>query len=222
MGLKQREQKTFANIISDGTIRVRTEETNPKAVRRDYELKNGIKGTKYELVYNELSGIITGVEFYDGEYGKSLNISVRDGEAKILLSVGMQSNYAEDIMKKMPALDLDKETIFKPYNFKDKKTGKLKRGVSINQGENKIMNFFSDADKNMLHNFPEFEKDKKYDTEDWKIYFIKTRKFLQKYIEDNIIPKIFAQNLNEAGIETKNIIVDREEEININDVPFGD
>jgi hypothetical protein len=188
MGLKAREAKIYANIISDGTIRVKTSETDPEAVRRDYELKDGTKGTKFERVYNELSGLITGISFYDGDFGKTLHVTVTDDEMPVILSMNMSSNYAEDLLKKIPSLDLLKPVVLKPYSFEDDKK-KLRKGISLVQNEKKITNFFYDvATKKVTNGFPEVEKDKKYDKDDWKIYFMTTRKFLEKFITDNICP----------------------------------
>jgi hypothetical protein len=188
MGLIKRERKTYANIISsDGTIRVPTVDTDPEAVRRDYELANGTKGTKFERVYHELSGIITGISFFYGDFGKALHVTVTD-EMPIILSMSMSSNYAEDLLKKIPNIKLDKTVILKPYSFEDDKK-KLRKGISVVQEDKKIQNFFYDAEKKtVLHGFPEIIKYKKYDKDDWKIYFMTTRKFLEKFVTDNICP----------------------------------
>lgn len=188
MGLKAREAKIYANIISDGTIRVKTSESDPEAVRRDYELKDGTKGTKFERVYNELSGLITGVSFYDGDFGKTLHVTVTDDEMPVILSMNLSSNYAEDLLKKIPNIKLDKPVTLKPYSFEDDKK-KLRKGISVVQEEKKITNFFYDAEKKVfLHDFPAINSEKKHDKDDWKIYFMTTRKFLEKFITDNICP----------------------------------
>jgi hypothetical protein len=217
MGLREREPKTYANIISDGTIRVKTSESDLKAVRRDYELKDGTKGTKFERVYHELSGIIEAIQFYEGDYGKTIHLVVKDGEEKIILSVGMQTNYADDLMKKLPSLDLTKEVTLKPYSFTDKEK-KLRKGISINQGGNKIKSFFHDAENKPLHGFP--VPDKKYtemDSDDWKMYFIQTKKFLQKFIEDNLL---LTFNDISKGLDIKEEIKTDEDEIKIDGIQF--
>jgi len=172
--------------VSDGTIRVKTTESNPDAVRRDYELRDGTKGTKFELVYNDLSGLITGISFYEGDFGKTLHITISDGEEKTILSLGIDSNYAEDLMKKIPNIKLDETVTLSPYSFEDDKK-KLRKGISVVQNEIKIKSFFYDTDKKeTLHGFPKVDKDKTYDKDEWKIYFMTTRKFLEKFITENI------------------------------------
>jgi len=208
------EQRTYANIISDGTIRIRCGENDPKAVKRDYELKDGTKGTKIERVYNELSGIITALAFYEGDYGKTLQVTVSDNEEEIVLCMNISTNFAEDLMKKLPNLNLDNRVIFKPYAFEDDKK-KLKKGISIIQGGQKIKSYFHDATNQPINGYPGLTKDiKEYDTDDWKIYFIGTRKFLQQYIESNIIPKL---QYTPAGETTDNVTSDI-----VQEAPFED
>ena len=69
----------------------------------------------------------------------------------------------------------------------------------MTQNDVKIDNFF--YDKTLKENIngypnPEFKKNKKtgevkpFDSDDWKIYFISARKFLEEYMTDNILPKM--------------------------------
>jgi len=192
MGLIAKEQRNFANIIADGTIRTKASEGEKGAVRRDYKLSNGEEGFKYEHVYHEISGYIDEISFWEGEYGKSMHICVNDGDESVVLSVSVQSNFADDIMKKLPNIDFTKEVVFKPYSFEDKETKKMRKGVTIIQGIEKINNYFIDAKKKKATNgFPEPEKSKKeMDNDDWKIYFMKSKKFLQKFIEENVSPLV--------------------------------
>lgn len=228
MGLSRRAQRVYANIISDGTIRVKTVESDPEAVRRDYELSNGDKGTKFERVYDELSGIITGVAFFDGEFGKTLHVTVTDDDGSIILSMNMATNYAEDLMKKLPALDLDKKVALRPYSFEDDKK-KLRRGISVVQDGEKVKSFFHDAENKPLYGFPEIIKDKVYDKDDWKIYFMQTRKFLQGYISERVCPKLVGSmgqvlTAEELGLQNGGQVVEAlpaDDEIQVDKVPFN-
>src|SRR3990167_11212594 len=76
-----KQERTFINVLSsDGTWRKGVKEGTPKAERRDYELKDGRKGTKFELVYSKFEGIITNVGIYEGDLFRSLHISLRSEE----------------------------------------------------------------------------------------------------------------------------------------------
>ena len=189
MGLQKRDSRTYASIISDGSIRVKTQETNPQAEKREYTLKDGTTGTKYELVFDSLSGIITGIQFFEGQFGKQLNVSFKDGDDEITLSMNLASNFAEDFLKKLPNIRLDEQVTVAPYSFEDDKK-KLRKGVTVYQGGDKLGNYFNDPKtKENTHGFPNPEKDyKEMDSDDWKAYFIKTRKFLQAFTEENILP----------------------------------
>lgn len=220
MGLTAREPRTYASIGADGTIRVKTSESDPLAVRRDYELRDGTSGTKWERIYHELSGTITDVSFRDGDYGRTLDVEVTDGDEKIILTINMATNYAEDLMKKLPRIDFLKEVVFKPYSFEDKNK-KLRKGISVYQGENKLASYFHDAENKPINDFPEVEEGKSYDSDEWKVYFIQVKKFLQKFIEENVIDLVFAANLqrtahgHDGGAEPK-----EEGEIKVDGIPF--
>lgn len=224
MGLTAREPKKYASVGADGTIRVKTSESDPIAVRRDYELRDGTKGTKWERVYNELSGMITDISFQDGEFGKTLQVTVSDDE-KVILTLNLASNYAEDLMKKLPNIDYFKEVVFKPYSFEDKKK-KLRKGISVYQNDVKIVSYFVDADGKPANGFPAPEEGKSYDSDDWKMYFIQARKFLQQFTEENIIDLVFAANVERTarGEEPKEPKEHKEPtddgKIDVDEIPF--
>lgn len=203
MGLINNEfDGVFANVISDGSIRVKVDEGTPGAVRRDYELADGTKGTKFELKYSEIVGKIVNVEFYEGDYGKNIITTIDDGKDKIALSLSTAGNFGEDFMKKLPNIDFGKEVRIVPYSFTDDKK-KIRKGITVYQEGNKITSFFSGKDNEPLHDFPQPEKTEGMDSDDWKIYFMQARKFLIKYLEENIIPDFVAvrQLADEMGGE---------------------
>lgn len=176
-------------LSSDGTLRMPVPEGTEGATVREYETSDGKKGVKHELVFNKLEGKITKVEFFDGEFGKLIQLTVTDDSGDVVLSVNTSQNYGEDLMKKLPNINFDLPVAFSPYSFEDDK-GKVRKGISIVQNDNKIQNFFYDPVKQKnINGYPDPEPGKEYDKEDWKVYFIQARKFLVKYTEDNIIPK---------------------------------
>ena len=202
MGLEKRDRSmTYAKIIADGSIRINSAESNPEAVRRDYELRDGTKGTKWELVYDNLRGHINDVEFEDGQFGVQLKLHISDSEgANIILAVPTAGKYADDILKKLPNVDYSKDVNLVPYSFLDDKN-KEQKGVSIYQDlgdvkPEKLTNYFYDsANKKSKDGYPDFPEDyKDFDKDDWKIHFIKCRKFLQKFTEDNVRPLILANS----------------------------
>jgi len=231
MGLKNTKfDGTYASIGADGSIRIPAQANEPGAVLREYELSDGTTGSKWEKIYTEISGKITGINFYDGDYGKVLNVILEDNDGKYSLSVSTQSNFAEDLMKKLPNIDLSSEVVIKPYSFDDKKTGKNRKGCSVIQGENKITNFFikdlEDGKYEVANGYPPVPN-QTMDKEDWKIYFLHARKFLVSFIEQQIIPmvtpidKVDAEVASmEADEEVPMAEEPSEEEISVKDIPF--
>lgn len=169
----------FLSILSDGTIRLSVPEGTEGAVRREYETSDGKTGVKHELVYTELSGMLTGVKFFEGDFGKLLQLTIEDvGEDPVVLSIGTASNFGEDLMKKLPGVDIEKPIVISPYSFEDEK-GKKRKGVTLSQDGNKLENFYYDkeAKKNKV-GYPEVKITKKMSKDDWKMYFLKVRMFL--------------------------------------------
>lgn len=192
-----RADKNYVSILADGTFRVVVPEGTEGAVKRDYETSDKLTGTKYELVFTEMSGIISKIAFFKGKYGNLLQLTISDGDEKPLtLSVQTSSNFGADLMKKLPNIDLDEYVCLVPYSFKDKVTAKERKGVTVYQGEEeneegemvraKIDNFFYDADKKKnLHKFPETPVAKKGKDINWKMYFMQVDEFLVDYITEN-------------------------------------
>lgn len=215
--LENKIEGRFVYVLSDGSIREKAEEGKPGAVRRDYEDSKGVKGTKYEYVYKSLSGQITGLSFQDGDFGLNLYVEVTDvgttdGEP-ITLVLKTDSSFGEDFMKKLPNIDLTKKVKLVPYSFLDEQQ-RAKKGISVFVDEEKIQGFFYDpVTKKELHGFPVVEGDRNgYDKDDWKVHFIKIRKFLVKYTEENVIPKLGKRDpMVRANIEV---------EIPAGDIPF--
>ena len=153
MGLNKRtDQKTFATILSDGSIRVKCDESTEGAKKREYETSDGTTGIKWELVYNSLSGIITNIEFEDGQFGEQMKVTISDDE-EIILTMGSSSSFADDLMKKLPSIDVLKQVEISPYSFTDDK-GKSRKGITLRQNDKKISNFFYDGEKN-INEYPE-------------------------------------------------------------------
>ena len=209
MALKPKEQKNILTVLSDGSIRLPVLEGTEGATKREIKDKqtNEVTQIKHERVFEELSGKITHISFYDGDFGKLIQLTIVDNvegeDQEYILSVATSSSFGEDIMKKLPAMNLAKEIVLRPYSFLGD-NGKSLKGVSITQDGVKIENHFYDKEKKKaLNGVPEPEGDiKKFDSDDWKIYFTKVRKFLVKNVEDKIIPEL----------DKKTIDIDKDED----------
>jgi len=193
MSLTLKEDRIFASVLADGKIHVTVPEGTEGAKVRKYKTSDDKEGSKTELVYTELIGKITKVDFREGEYGRQLQVTVEDGDEKpVVLSLSTSSNYGEDMMKKLINVDLNKVVKIVPYSFTDEK-GKSKKGITIWQhsdktGKNeKLGNYFYDAEaKKNINGYPEPKKLKKPLSKDqWKLYFGEAREFLVEKITEH-------------------------------------
>lgn len=175
MELKKNEVggKKFITVLADGKFHQTVPEGTEGAVVREYEDKEGVKQSKTELVFDEVSGVITKISFEEGDYGKSLILEI-DGDG--VVSLNTTSNFGEDVMKKLPNVNLSQSIRLVPYSFEE--AGKSRKGITIYQNDEKVQNHYYDTDaKKVSNGMPEFSGDKN-DKDDWKIYFMQVRKFL--------------------------------------------
>lgn len=229
---KAESLKTFATVISDGSIRVKVNENTPDAVQREYETPKGEKGVKWELVYQSLSGLINSLEIKETDYGQMLNLEV-DG---VVLSLQTDSSYAQDLMKKLPNIDMKQPVELSPYSFTGDNNRNM-RGITVMQNGLKIQSYFWDSENNQpLHGLPTVSKEESqgYGKDDWKVFFIGVKKFLVKFTLDNVVPKIpskeerFISGLDQAGLANPPAMdevpaemePDEVDGINVSEIPF--
>lgn len=207
MGLNEKVKRIYATVAAvDGSIRIAVDkpddidddvksyidENGKKVVRRDYELSDGTTGCKWEHVYKSITGMVKYVGLYDGDYGSQVSLTIADeGEEGIIMSLNCKQTFGQDVMKKLPNVDFTKEVDLRPYSFDDKETGKNKRGITIWQEGERVLNYFYDVDKKeVLHSFPVPEKAyDKMDSDDWVVFFVGVTKFLKAYTRENILPQ---------------------------------
>lgn len=208
--------------VIDGTFRTKVDANHPQAVMREYETREGAKATKYERVVNSLTGFIEDIIVRDSDFGKQLEVKLdKNAEGKNpILQFGVETSYGDDILKKLPAINYEKEVKIRPYAFTDD-DGKDVRGVAVTQliadEDVPVKNFFYDPEKKENVNgypIPDGNTDE-YSKEDWKIYFLQARKFVLAYIAEYVIPKVQTTKHEQSGAPDY-----PKEEINPEDVPF--
>ena len=175
---RQDQKGKFISVLADGKMHLNVPEGTEGAIKREYETSDGKKGSKTELVFTELSGIISGLKFWEGDYGVSLQVTVLDGEEEpVILSLNATQTFGEDFMKKLPNINLKKPVTISPYSFEDDKE-KKRRGVTVYQEDEKVENFYYDKDKKKNANgYP--SPAKKYTKKsEWKKYFQEANEFL--------------------------------------------
>lgn len=174
------------------------------AVKREYETSDGKKGVKYEILHKNLVGRITEVEFKDGSFGEQALIKFQNGKEKAIVTVTTSSKYFTDFAKKLPNVDLSKDVTFNVYDFESKE-GKQQTGVSITQEGVKVKGAYWDSEtKKSLKGFPNVSKSERadMDSDDWKMFFIKVKKFLKKEVLGITFPTYeYTDDSGSAGVD---------------------
>lgn len=164
------EGKPYLSIVG-GNIVQKVSADTAGARKREYELPNKQNGVKWELVYTSWTGKIFGITFKDTDYGEVCHIELDDA----VLSLNTASRYFQDLACKLFSGDLQKDFTFHPYDM-ETESGR-KTGISLQQGGEKLKNYFYDGEKN-LHGFPEVDKARATKKTYWKTYFIEVADFL--------------------------------------------
>ena len=158
------------------------------AVKREYDV-DGNKGEKWELHYKNLRGFITEMVFKQSDYGEMFSVKIEKDWEIDILTMWTDSRYFSDFWRKLKNIDLTKEVVMNPYDFEN--NWKQIRGLSITQEWNKIEDAYYDWEKkkalNWMPDVSEADR-KKYDKDDWKIYFTTVKKFLKSEIQKVELP----------------------------------
>jgi hypothetical protein len=190
MGLTGKVQKgniLYLSVVG-GNMAEASEEGVEGAVKREYETSDGKKGVKFEILHKDLTGFIVGVAFEDSRFGEKANIRIQKGTDVAQISFTTDSKYFIDFSRKLPNVDLSQEVTLNPYDFEPEE-GKRLTGVSMKQGGEKVADYYWDG-KKTRKGFPEVSKEerKDYDKDDWKMFFLKLKKYLKKEVQGLTIP----------------------------------
>lgn len=192
MLLNTKQDNKFVVILADGTLRLSVPEGTEGSVVRKFENSKGEKMIKHEMVYTELSGMITNISFRDGEYGKSLQLTISEnGEDDIVLSILTSSPFGEDMLKKILNIDMTKRVRLVPYSFLDDNS-KSRKGITVYQDGNKIKSYFQEGEGKETVNIngypdaPKAKAGKTISSDEWKLYYGQARLFMINFIEEKI------------------------------------
>src|ERR1700748_308909 len=112
----------YIGIKSDGLFHEKVEAGTEGAILREYELKDGTHGSKWELLYNDIKDVlITKVEFEDSDYGMNVLTTFTDGDNEVIWAEGVSTNFGTDWLKKLPNVNFAEKVSVKPYAFTDEK-----------------------------------------------------------------------------------------------------
>lgn len=168
------QNKTPYLKIFRGQLVQSVDHNTPNARYRAYELKDGAKGEKWELVYKNWGGVVQGITFKDTDYGEMCHIAFEDA----VLVVSTSSRYFSDIAAKLMNVDLGQPVSISPYDF-ETEDGKKKTGVSLTQGGEKVGSVYW-KDGKLSPDFPQVDqvKKEKMKANYWKVYFAEVEAFL--------------------------------------------
>lgn len=191
MKTEARETENYYNVLADGKFHCTVSEGTEGAILRKYETSAGTQGEKWEKQYQDLSGMITKVDTFDGLFGKNLLITLTDEEGSMIVSLSTASNFGEDMLKKLLNIDLTKEVKFVPYSFTDDK-GKSKKGITVYQDGEKVQSWFHSYDSvtkktTEIKGYPKAPKAKAgkvISSDEWKLFFMTARLFMIGVVEE--------------------------------------
>jgi len=191
MGLLQKEDKgRLLYMLSDGLLREQVDETTEGAKLRVVKDDAGnVKAEKWELTYPGITGFITGITQFDGDYGTNLLVGMKDeNDEEFTISLKASSMYGEDFMHKLPNVDFTKEITLKGYNF-ESDGGRKMTGITMTQDGEKLRNAFNykEDDKwvTPIEGYPTpDEKKPPKNSEAWKIFFATRREWVLEYLTE--------------------------------------
>lgn len=184
----------YLTIISDGKLHQVVPEGTEGAVLREGTLKDETTYSKWERVYNAVTGIITNASIVAGKFGKSFVLVLNDGShPTATLSLSVDSSFGEDMLKKFLSIDLSKPVRIVPYALPEANGKKGKKGITIYQDEKKIQSYFHSYDTESkistpLHGYPEVpvaKKGKTISPDEWKMHFMSAKLFMVEYIDEH-------------------------------------
>lgn len=216
-----------------GTLRTEVPSNHQDAVERKWEA-SGRTGVKYERILRALTGKVEGLAVYEGESDgrkfSNLNIILdanEDGKNPVV-SVGVSTRYARDLMHKLPSVDFDKEIRIRPFSFIPDGETKEVIGVEILQptklGEFDVKvqsHYFkrtAQGKTEYINGYPIMPKpyDEMTETER-KIYYLQTDAFLLEQFK-KLAERLESKAVNE--IDNGHIFNTPVDEINPDDIPF--
>ena len=194
-------------------------EDTPWATKREYETSDWAKKVKFEKYYKWVTWLIKGLEFRSTDFGEQFVITLYKEWQEVKISMPTDSNYFTDFAKKLPKINLDKEIRISSFEFESDK-GKKVKWFFISQDGVKVENdYYFDKDKKKTRNWmPEVDKkeSKNYDKDDWKMFFLKVKKFLKSEVEKKAKDIKPISHIEELPWDEK-----FDDEVSVEDLPFN-
>ena len=214
MGLQNYEGGKYITIYN-GKLTQRVQEDTQGAVSR----VNKNNKTVFEKYYDAFTGKLVGIKTQEGEYGKNWLFSFKDKEDVYNLQLGYSNNYAVNLIKMLPNVDLSKEMKVSPKS--EVKDGKTQTTLFINQDGKPVKHAYTKDNPNGI---PQWEQITVKGVKVWDN--TKQMLFLENMVMTEIVPKLEGVPVNEnKGGQTAQDDYDtlgtpENNEINPDDVAF--
>lgn len=171
--------------IWGGNLVLPAEPEEEGAVKRTWEDSDGNTKSKWEFREKDITGLITGLEFRDGNFWENLYIELTNQAEEICkIQIPTDSDYFRSFASQLKNIDLTEEVVFNSYDF-TWEDGKRRRGMSLQQDGKKVQSYYYDPDKKAsINGMPSVDKKeaKTYDKDDWKVFYLGVKKFLKKEV----------------------------------------
>lgn len=175
------EKKQFFNVQGHQFTQ-RATEGQAGAVMRKINKKDGTTKEVWEFLFRDLSGSIISVDLKVTDFGKQYEIILEDLDEKMILQLQLESGYSDTLLARLPNINIDEPVKLVPYSFVPDGQTRRKDGINVFQNEVKIVPAFTKENPNGM---PTVEKlaaagvmSETPDADEWKIFFMQTRKFL--------------------------------------------
>lgn len=111
------------------------------------------KGNKsYRKYHQGITGELDSVSIRDTNFGQELSISLKSADSQMYLNFALKdqkdfvdSNYAEDLISKLPNLEKGRTYTVNPFRFTPEGEKYDRTGVSVKQGDLKIERAFTNS-----------------------------------------------------------------------------
>lgn len=138
----------FTHKVKEGTL---------GAVYRKYVNPKGEIFHMYEIIYENVQGLISKMEVSDGKYGPQLQLVINNSGDFTKVYINLKTKYFTTLMYRLPNIDLTTPVYLKPYDFVGDKGGQI-AGITVMQDGSKLNNYYKDAVTNEWINLPESKK----------------------------------------------------------------
>ena len=195
-------QKSYYLTMSEGKARQKVEESTPGATSRIVtNPETNVSKPVWELVYKSAEGYITGIEeLVDKFKNRVIKISMykQDDDENFTLQLRTNSGYGSAFFEIIPNVDFSMPVRIVGYSFIPEGKTKNKTGVNIFQPKDSLdLEFTVKLSKKWTKENPGLKP--QWDPEEVDQWKLDTRKFLIKYMTENVLPKIQSEPWNADG-----------------------